>query len=111
MFLELHGTMGPQLYRYFAPVTVISTVLPAVTAGLCFWHETSTRFYSAVSAAIMLSILGIYFLYFKAANESFKTGSVGIDGLPAELQRWAAWHGLRTVLSLLAFLTSLIALT
>ena len=109
-FLDLHGTMGPRLYGYFAPLTILATLIPTVTAGACLGSPTHPWVDSTVASAIMLLILGIYFLYFKAANESFATGSVGIEGLPAELRRWAAWHWLRTVLAAVAFLASLRAL-
>ena len=109
-FLKLHGTLGPQLYRYFAPLTVIATLLPAATAIFCVWVGTGTWVYSVVVAVFMMMILSIYFFYFKEANASFESGSVGVDGLPAELRRWSNWHWLRTVIGLGAFLVSLLAL-
>ncbi len=110
VFLQLHGTLGPQLYRYFAPLTIAATVIPLVTAVACRLTGQENRGFALGTAGLMLGILGIYFFYFKAANESFKTGSVGIDGLAAELRRWAAWHGLRTVISSIAFGLSLMVL-
>ncbi len=109
-FLELHPTLGPKLYRYFAPLTITATLLPTVTAAVCVGVGSETRWHSVVVAGLVLLILGIYFVYFKAANASFETGAVGVDGLPAELKRWATWHGLRTVIGMIAFLISLLAL-
>lgn len=110
-FLDLHPTLGPKLYRYFAPLTITATLLPTVTAGVCVWAGSETWTYSVAVAILVLLILGIYFVYFKAANASFETGSVGLDGLPAELQRWANWHWLRTVIGTTAFFLSLLALS
>ncbi len=110
VFLELHPTLGPKLYRYFAPLTITATMLPVTTTGVCLWTGSTTLWLSIITAVLVLVILGIYFMYFKAANTSFETGSVGIDGLPAELQRWANWHWLRTVLGIVAFFISLLAL-
>ena len=109
-FLALHGKLGPRLFRYFAPLTVASTLIPAVAFVYCFWVGAESRTYSAIVAAIQFAILGIFFYYFKSANASFASGSVGVDGLPAELSRWANWHWFRTSMGLIAFALSLIAL-
>ena len=109
-FLALHGALGPRLFRYFAPLTVASTLIPAVTFIYCFWVGAEGWTYSAIVAAIQLAILGIFFYYFKSANASFASGSVGVDGLPAELSRWSNWHWLRTTMGLVAFALSLMAL-
>jgi hypothetical protein len=110
-FLKLHGTMGPQLFRYFAPLTVAATLIPVTTSVACYAAEVESRMYSAIVAFLMLAILGIFQVYFKGANASFASGSVGVEGLPAELQRWSNWHWLRTVMGIAAFALSLFALT
>ncbi|PHS14123.1 MAG: hypothetical protein COA78_06180 [Blastopirellula sp.] len=110
VFLNVHGTLGPHLFRYFAPLTVAATLIPTVTFVYCIGVGTESWPYSAIAAVIMLAILGIFFYYFKNANASFASGSVGVEGLPAELSRWSNWHWLRTVMGLVAFVLSLIAI-
>jgi hypothetical protein len=109
-FLALHGTLGPRLFRYFAPLTVAATLIPTVTFVFCYWVGAEGWAYSAIVAAIMLAILGIFYYYFKSANASFASGSVGVEGLPAELNRWSNWHWLRTIMGLVAFVLSLVAI-
>jgi hypothetical protein len=109
-FLNMHGTMGPQLFKYFAPLTVAATLVPAITFVFCYSVGAEGWVYSAIVAFIMLAILGIFYYYFKSANASFASGSVGVEGLPAELRRWSNWHWLRTVMGLVAFVLSLIVL-
>ena len=109
-FLNLHGSLGPRLYGYFAPLTILATVLP-VLAGITSVVFGSTFFnLSIVPAIITLVMLFIYITYFKGANESFKTGSVGVDGVTKELVRWSKWHWVRVFLGLVAFLISLFIL-
>jgi len=109
-FLSLHNAMGPNLYRYFAPLTVLGTIIPIITGIYSLVLTPSSVGLSVVVALLTASMLGIYFIYFKGANESFETGSVGIEGVPAELGRWAAWHWLRVVIGLIAFFLSIAAL-
>lgn len=110
-FLEFHGSMGPQLYRYFAPLTISATLIPTVTAVYCIWQGGEIVSFSSLAALLILMIFSIYFIYFKAANESFATGSVGVSGLPAELVRWSIWHWIRTVLAMAAFLSAILAIS
>jgi Domain of unknown function (DUF1772) len=109
-FLELHSTLGPQLYSYYAPLTISATVVPVLNAIVGLLFSTPTQGYGLVVAVLVLLILGIYFFYFQHANASFKTGSVGTTGLPAELERWARWHWLRTGIALVAFALALFGL-
>lgn len=110
-FLKLHSTLGPQLFRYFAPLTIAATVIPALTAVVCSWTGEPGWVYSTIAASLMILILGIFYIYFKRANASFADGSVGIDGLPGELQRWSNWHWLRTTIGLIALVVSLVAIS
>jgi len=91
-FLVLHGTLGPRLYKYFAPLTILATLLPTITAIFCIWTGANAWIYSVAADLLVLAIFGIYFYYFKKANASFASGSVGVAGLPAELRRWCIWH-------------------
>jgi hypothetical protein len=109
-FLSLYGTLGPHLERYFAPLTVAATLIPTITFVFCYWVGAEGWIYSASVAVIMLAILGIFYYYFKSANASFASGSVGMECLPAELRRWSNWHWLRTVMGLVAFVLSLVAI-
>ena len=109
-FLNSHDSLGPRLYGYFAPLTILATVLPVLAAITSVVFGSTFFNLSIVPVIITLVMLFIYVLYFKGANESFKTGSVGIDGLSEELERWSKWHWVRVFLGLVAFLISLFIL-
>lgn len=109
-FLRLHSKLGPRLYTYFAPLTILATMLPVFAAVMPIIMDTTPHWLSLVPAIITLIMLAIYFGYFKGANESFKTGSIGVDGLPEELTKWANWHWVRVILGVTAFFTSLLVL-
>ena len=110
-FLRLHSTLGPRLYTYFAPLTILATMLPVFAAVMPIIMGIMPFWISLFPAIITLIMLAIYFGYFKGANESFKTGSVGLDGLSDELAKWAKWHWLRVILGIAAFISSLLVLS
>jgi len=107
-FLSLHGTMGPSLYRYFAPLTIAGTMLPMITGFISFVAHKFTINLSVVVALLTSLMFVIYFIYFKSANKSFETGTVGVEQVAEELKRWASWHWLRVVIGLFAFTLSII---
>lgn len=101
-FFARHGDMGPSLFRYFAPLTVLAVILSVVSAALAGGRHVW-------AAGLCLTALLIFFVYFKKANQSFADHSLSNEGLPAELARWSAWHWTRTVIIITALLISLSA--
>ncbi len=104
-FFRLHGNLGPQLFRFFAPLTVI-TVMSAVVVAIL--NSTQGDIYWVVSAVLAASALLIFFIYFKKANRSFADHSLAANQLPLELKRWAVWHWVRTIVVIVAFATSVL---
>ena len=74
-FLRLHKTMAPMLFRFYAPLTVLGTISPSVVVliGLLLGVSVSGFWWFAVATSLL--VLSVYFLYFKAANESFENGT------------------------------------
>ena len=109
-FLSLHSALGPRLFMYFAPLPILATILPVLAAIMPVILGTTSHWLSVVPAIIALIMLVIYFAYFKGANDSFKSASVGIDGLSDELTKWAKWHWTRVILGIAAFFASLLVI-
>jgi len=109
-FLSLHSTLGPRLFLYFAPLTILATIFPVLAAVVPVILGATFHWLSLVPAIITLLMLAIYMGYFKGANDSFKSGSVGVEGLSEELTKWAKWHWIRVALGVVAFLTSLLVI-
>lgn len=98
-FYELHGPMGPKLFRYFAPLTLL-----AVCATLAAAVTRPDNPLLLVSAACLLTALAVFFLYFRAANSKLSTHAYDGPGLSAALKEWAIWHHMRTGLVLAGFI-------
>lgn len=102
-FRRLHGTLGPALFRYFAPLTA-GTVLLVLAAALAGGQAEPGR---AVAAVLVCAALAIFFGYFRRANAAFAAGNLSDTDLARELVRWERWHRVRTALALAAFAISL----
>lgn len=102
-FFRLHGTMGPSLFRYFAPLTT-SAVAFSVAAAIL---NRAENFAWNITAGLCLVALIIFFVYFKKANQSFADHSLENNELAPELKLWANWHWARTVLIIIAFAISI----
>jgi len=109
-FIRLHSSMGPRLYRYFSPITILAALIPTVTAGICIVNDGRNSGLSVAVSVLVLIILGIYFYYFKTANAGFASESPDVGGLSAELRRWAAWHWIRTMIVMVGLVLSLLVL-
>lgn len=101
-FFALHGTMGPRLFAYFAPLTTITVILAVLTAVL-------TGGLNLAAGGLCLMTLFIFFIYFKKANASFADHSLTHNQLGPELAKWAAWHWARTILIIAALVFSILA--
>jgi uncharacterized membrane protein len=104
-FFRLHSELGPRLFRYFAPLTVV-TVFSAILVGIL--SADKGNIYWSLSAILAASALFIFFIYFKKANKSFADHSLSANQLPLELKRWAVWHWIRTIAVIVAFATSVL---
>jgi hypothetical protein len=108
-FYALHPGFGPRLYQYYAPVTISATITPLVTAGATTFVDAGSSWPFWLVVIISLSILAIYFLYFRQANLAFAEQRVAEADLERELTRWSRVHLFRTVLAFVSFLVSIFA--
>jgi len=98
-FFRLHGTLGPSLFRYFAPLTSVAVVLSLI-AGVV---SGASNVPWLISAVLCVAALAIFFIYFRAANNRFARHEISEEELSAELKKWSNWHLVRTTLVVVAF--------
>ena len=63
-FLNLHSTLGPRLHTYFAPLTILATMLPVFSGVMPVILGATSHWLSLVPGIITLVMLAIYFGYF-----------------------------------------------
>lgn len=112
-FYALHPTFGAMLYRFFAPLTMaapLASLLAMVQVVLQSGGLTPRSIAAIATTVLTASLVAIYFLYFKSANEALVRHEVSATDLPATLARWAAWHRARVLIVVAAFGLSLVTL-
>ncbi|MBL4671536.1 MAG: DUF1772 domain-containing protein [Arenicella sp.] len=102
-FFRLHGSLGPSLFRYYAPLTSAAVILAVTAAALAGASNVPWL----ISAGLCLITIAIFVIYFRAANNRFATHDISSDKLGRELQNWSNWHWLRTSLVIVALGTSI----
>ena len=97
-FFSLHSSLGPNLFRYYAPLTTLAVVLAVTTSVMVGISNIPWL----ICAGLCLSALAIFFIYFRKANNRFATHDINENELSSELQRRSNWHWLRTIMVIVA---------
>lgn len=109
-FFELHQTYGKKIYQFFAPLTIIATLLPLLTVAYAFLTDIPGNLPLLLMGAFTLTFFSTYYLFFKRANKQFAEASISKEELPAALNKWGNWHWGRIVFECLAFICSIVSL-
>lgn len=109
-FFELHKVYGKKIYRFFAPLTIASTILPLLSIYFLYRTNLVLSPWMIVTGAATLIFFSTFFIYFKSANRSFAERSLTHEELPLELKKWEKWHWTRIFYECIAFTGLLILL-
>lgn len=96
-FYKLHGSGGPKLFRYFAPLTAL-TVVSSIALAI-FDGRPSTW----ITASLCSLALASFFLFFRTTNKRLAAHDYSDQELSITLRKWSNWHHARTILMILAF--------
>lgn len=109
-FLAWYRKYAALLQGFFGPLEIAAAALTLAAAVLEWVNEGDGRYWLASSAILGVAVLAVFPLYFQRVNTSFRTGSIAIDLVQGELQRWSRWHWGRTTLALAAFSNAVVAI-
>lgn len=110
-FLAWFAVNEPHLVAFFGPLQAATAALALAAAGYHAYLRRRGAAMFAVAAALSVSVLLLFFVYFRDVNAAFVAGTVAADAVPTELARWGAWHWLRTAVGTAAFVAALVAIT
>jgi hypothetical protein len=108
-FYAWYGANDARLLGFFGPLTWLAALSALAAAGISWWTVGPDRWYAAAAAVCVLVVVSMFFAYFARANASFSLARMPEKELRAELDRWAAWHRLRSALSLAALTAAALA--
>ena len=108
-FYSWYGANDARLLGFFGPLTWFAALSALAAAGIAWWMVRPGRWFAIVAAVSVLVIVSMFFAYFGRANASFSLGRMPATELRAELDRWAAWHWVRSGLSLGALAAAALA--
>lgn len=109
-FFEQHKTVGPLIYRFFAPLTIVATVIPLLAVLVNLLNKTESLLLFGILGLSTLAFFSTYFFYFKEANQKFSDRSLPNEQLASELIKWGNWHWARIAFETVAFICSVIIL-
>ena len=98
-FFAWYEANDRRLLAFFSPLTSAAALLAIAAALVALMAGHPGGLPAAVAAALAVSVVAMFPLYFKRANAGFADRSIGADRLAAELERWARWHWARTAIS------------
>ena len=108
-FYSWYAANDKRLLGFFGPLTWLAALSALAAAVVSLWTAHPGRWYAAVTAACLLVVVSMFFVYFEQANAAFSAGGMPANELRAELDRWAAWHWVRSALSLVALSAAILA--
>jgi anthrone oxygenase-like protein len=87
------------------------SVAATVAALVACWSGPATRRPSLLIATLSaIGVMATYPIFFSGTNEAFVRGGLSDSAVRSLLDRWAAWHWIRTGLGIVGFIAALRAL-
>lgn len=109
-FFEFHKTYGKKLYQFYAPLTIVATILPAITFIYSLLNNSKTDILMWFMFIFTLLFFATFYVYFKEANLSFAERTISNESLSGELIKWENWHWARIFCEAIAFICGVILL-
>lgn len=109
-FFDFYQNYGKKIHRFFAPLTIVATIVPLLTVIYSFASQDENQVLFGLMGFSTLSFFSTYFLYFKTANQRFFARGLSDKELRSELKKWEHWHWGRVCLEFIAFALSLFLL-
>jgi len=96
--------------RLMIPLGAGSVAITAATLVASWPGPAPRRVWLVVAACSAIGVMVTYPIFFAGANEAFERGGLSDSTVRSLLDRWAAWHWIRTGLGIIGFIGSLQAL-
>jgi hypothetical protein len=92
------------------PLGAGSVAASVATLVACWSGPTTRRRWLLLAALSAIGVMVTYPIFFAATNEAFVRGGLSDSAVRSLLDRWAAWHWIRSGLGIVGFFAALQAL-
>ena len=96
--------------RLMISLGVASVGVSVATLVACSSGPAARRRWLFIAALSAIGVMATYPVFFAATNEAFVRGGLADSAVRSLLDRWAAWHWIRTALGMVGFFAALRAL-
>ena len=96
--------------RLMIPLGVGGVAVTVAAVGACWRGPATCRRWLLIAALSVVGVMVTYPIFFAGTNESLVRGGLSDSAVRSLLDRWAAWHWIRTGLGIVSFLAALRAL-
>jgi hypothetical protein len=96
--------------RLMIPLGAGSVAATVATVAACWSGPATRRRWLLIAALSAIGVMVTYPIFFAGTNESFVRGGLSDAAVRSLLNRWAAWHWIRTGLGIVGFFAALRAL-
>ena len=96
--------------RLMIPLGAGGVAASVATLVACWSGATTRRRWLLLTALSAIGVMVTYPIFFTGANEAFVRGGLSDSAVRSLLDRWAAWHWIRTGLGIVGFFAALRAL-
>jgi len=103
-FYEYYALWGSKIGRFYTLLTVLATLIPISVCVYCFRIKSRAQRSALLSSFFALSVVVLFYVYFKGTNEQFYEASFSAELLKSELEIWGNWHWVRILLEFLTLI-------
>jgi Domain of unknown function (DUF1772) len=96
--------------RLMIPLGAGGVAASVATLVACWSGATTRRRWLLLTALSAIGVMVTYPIFFAGVNEAFVRGGLSDSAVRSLLDRWAAWHWIRTGLGIVGFFAALRAL-
>ncbi|MBI3769578.1 MAG: DUF1772 domain-containing protein [Deltaproteobacteria bacterium] len=108
-FLRWFSDNEPRLVAFYGPLEMAAAAFTVMASALYAFRRRPGAGLLAVSALLVVGVLALYPIYFRAVNASFVAGTIDGAGVAAELARWSVWQWLRVAMGVGALIAAVAA--
>ena len=109
-FLAWFASYSHLVGRLMIPLGAGSVAASVATLVACWSGPATRRRWLLLAALSAIGVMVTYPIFFAATNEAFVRGGLSDSAARSLLDRWAAWHWIRTGLGIVGFCAALRAL-